>query len=48
MESKGIDISWWENIKAGKQKDPWIKLQENDSNDQCKQFQLPAAAMGTK
>jgi hypothetical protein len=39
MESKNLDISWWNNIKAGKQ-DPWVKLQENDINNQCKQFQI--------
>ena len=27
-------------ICAGKIKDPWIKLQENDPNGQCKQFQM--------
>lgn len=48
MKSKGLDTSWWENVKAGKQTNPWIKLQENDVNDQCKQFKLPASAMGVK
>lgn len=47
MKSQGLDTTWWENVKAGKQ-DPWTKLQENDVNGQCKQFQLPARAMGVK
>ena len=47
MRSQSLDTTWWENVKAGKQ-DPWIKLQENDVNGQCKQFQLPARAMGVK
>lgn len=45
MKSKDIP-TWWDDVKAGKVKDPWIKLQENDPNDQCKQFTLPARAMG--
>lgn len=45
MQSKELDTSWWENIKLGKQ-DPWVKLQENDPNDQCKQFQLTSRSMG--
>lgn len=45
MKSKDI-YTWWDDVKTGKIKDPWIKLQENDTNDQCKQFQLPARAMG--
>jgi hypothetical protein len=39
MKSKGLDTSWWENIKAGKQ-DPWEKLKANDVNDHMKQFTL--------
>jgi hypothetical protein len=42
MKGKDIDTSWWENVKLQKQ-DPWVKLQENDTNNQCKQFQLPLA-----
>ena len=38
MKSKGFDSSWWENVKTGNQ-DPWVKLQENDPNKQCMQFQ---------
>ena len=39
MQNQGLDISWWENVKAGKQ-DPWVKLQENDPNDQCKSWHV--------
>ena len=45
MKSKGLDTSWWENVKLQKQ-DPWVKLQENDINNQCKQFQLPVNGTG--
>jgi hypothetical protein len=31
LQSIGQDISWWENVKAGKQ-DPWVKLRANDPN----------------
>jgi hypothetical protein len=33
------DISWWENIKSGKQ-DPWEKLKIADVNNQMRQFQV--------
>jgi hypothetical protein len=46
MKSKDIDTSWWENVKLQKQ-DPWVKLQENDTNNQCKQFQLPMSGTGS-
>jgi len=39
MKSKGIP-TWWDDVKSGKVTDPWCKLQENDPNGQCKQFQL--------
>jgi hypothetical protein len=39
MKSNDLDTSFWENVKAGKQ-DPWVKLQQNDTNGQCKQFQI--------
>jgi hypothetical protein len=45
MKSKDIDTTWWENVKLQKQ-DPWVKLQENDVNNQCKQFQLPDNKIG--
>ena len=39
MKSKNIP-TWWDDVKTGKVKDPWIKPQENDPNGQCKQFQM--------
>lgn len=35
LESKGLDISYWLNVKAGKQ-DPWEKMRENDINKQLR------------
>lgn len=45
MQKNNISTEWWENVKLGKQ-DPWKKLQDNDVNDQCKQFQLPNNKIG--
>jgi hypothetical protein len=39
MKENGLDISWWENIKSGKQ-DPWERLRELDVNDQMRQFNM--------
>jgi hypothetical protein len=39
MKSQGLDITWWENIKAKKQ-DPWEKLAANDVNNHMKQFKI--------
>jgi hypothetical protein len=39
MKSKGLETSWWENIKKQKQ-DPWEKLRINDVNNQMRQFQI--------
>jgi len=39
MKEHGLDTSWWENVKLGKQY-PWIRLQELDVNDQMKQFNM--------
>jgi hypothetical protein len=39
MKSQGLDITWWKNIKAGKQ-DPWEKLVANDINGHMQQFKL--------
>jgi hypothetical protein len=33
MKSRGLDTTWWENVKVGKQ-DPWVKLMANDPNAQ--------------
>jgi hypothetical protein len=39
MKDNGLDTSWWENVKSGKQY-PWTRLQELDVNDQMKQFSM--------
>lgn len=39
MVSQGLDTSFWERIKLGKQ-DPWVKLKQNDVNGQMKQFSV--------
>lgn len=33
LKSKGVDTTFWENVKAQKQ-DPWVKLEANDINRQ--------------
>lgn len=33
MKVKGMDISYWEGVRAGT-KNPWLKLKENDTNNQ--------------
>ena len=33
MSSNGIDTSWWDAVKVGKQ-DPWVKMRANDINKQ--------------
>lgn len=45
MKSIGLDTSWWENIKAGKQY-PWTRLQELDINNQMKQFKMTTDSTG--
>jgi hypothetical protein len=37
MESLGMDTSWWQQVKNGKQ-DPWEKLRINDVNRQMVQY----------
>lgn len=39
MKNIGLDTSWWENVKAGKQY-PWEKLIALDVNKQMSQFSL--------
>lgn len=39
MKSRGLDTTWWENVKAGKQ-DAWEKLKANDINKQMAQFNV--------
>jgi hypothetical protein len=36
LESKNVDITFWNNVKAGKQ-NPWEKLRANDINNQMTQ-----------
>jgi hypothetical protein len=40
-KSQNEDISWWDNVQAGKQ-DVWAKLKANDVNKQMVQFNLPS------
>jgi len=42
MKSRGIDTSFWENVKLQKQ-DPWEQLRANDTNKQMRQFQISHA-----
>lgn len=39
MVAQGLDTTWWENIKFGKQ-DPWEKLAANDVNGHMKHFKI--------
>lgn len=39
LAEQGHDISFWENVKTGKQ-DPWEKLKANDVNKQMVQFHM--------
>jgi 2-polyprenyl-3-methyl-5-hydroxy-6-metoxy-1,4-benzoquinol methylase len=39
MEQQGLDITWWKNIKLGKQ-EPWEKLKLNDVNNQMAHFKI--------
>lgn len=45
MKSIGMDTTWWENIKIGRQ-DPWEKLKELDVNNQMKQFKMKINSSG--
>jgi hypothetical protein len=36
LESKGLDMTFWKNVKLGKQ-DPWEKMKKNDINKQTRQ-----------
>jgi hypothetical protein len=45
MSSQGMDISWWENVKSGKQY-PWEKLKANDTNKQMVQFNMKVNQQG--
>ena len=39
MDSRGLDTTWWESVRTGKQ-DPWEKLRENDPNKQMNQYSI--------
>jgi hypothetical protein len=39
MKENGLDTTWWEDVKSGKQY-PWTRLQELDVNGQMKQFNM--------
>lgn len=39
MTDQGLDTTWWENIKAGRQ-NPWVKLEANDVNKQMSSFKI--------
>ena len=39
MKSRGLDTTFWDNVKTGKQ-DPWEKLRANDVNKQMMQYSL--------
>ena len=39
MKDVGLDVSWWKNVCLGTQ-DPWIKLRENDPNEQVKSWKI--------
>ena len=40
LESKGQDMSFWDNVKIGKQ-DPWVTMRKNDINKQVVQINGP-------
>lgn len=40
LANKGIDMSFWENVKLGKQ-NPWEQMRANDPNKQVNQFPMP-------
>ena len=45
MNDQGMDTSWWESIKSGKQ-DPWTRLRELDINKQMTQFEMAVDQKG--
>ena len=40
MKSRGLDTSWWEDVKVGRA-NPWTKMKANDPNKQMVQIQVP-------
>lgn len=45
MQKIGLDTSWWENVKSGKQY-AWTRLQELDINNQMRQFDMRTDSTG--
>jgi hypothetical protein len=45
MKKIGMDTTWWEDVKSGKQY-PWTRLQELDINNQMKQFNMKVDSSG--
>ena len=39
MKGQGLDSTWWENVFKHQQ-DPWVKLHENDPNNQVKSWKV--------
>jgi hypothetical protein len=40
MKSRGLDTSWWEDVKVGRA-NTWTKMKANDPNKQMVQIQVP-------
>lgn len=47
MQNRGLDISYWNNIKTGQQ-DPWQRMRENDPNGQTVRFDIHQQSSGQK
>jgi hypothetical protein len=45
MKKIGMDTTWWQDVKSGKQY-PWTRLQELDINNQMKQFNMKIDSSG--
>lgn len=45
MRKVGLDTTWWENIKSGKQY-PWTRLEELDVNNHMRQFNMKVDKQG--
>jgi hypothetical protein len=47
MKQQGLDTSFWENVKNGKQ-DPWERMRANDPNGQTTDFKIKEQIPGHK
>lgn len=47
MASQGLDISWWQGIKTGKN-DSYDLLSKNDPNGQCSRYEVKVDSAGRK